>query len=128
VAKKKILIVDDDRDLLLALGVRLRKSGYAVVSAMDGVSAIATARQEAPDLVLLDLGLPAGDGFVVLERIRSLIPLAATPVIVLSARDAASNKDRALKLGAAKFLQKPPDNEELLDAIWKCLGDEGVQT
>lgn len=122
-AKKKILIVDDDRELLLALGVRLRGSGYDVVSAVDGVSAIATARKESPDLVLLDLGLPAGDGFVVLERMRSLIPLAATPIIVLSARDAQSNKERVQKLGAVAFFQKPPDNEELLSAIRQNLGE-----
>lgn len=122
-AKQKILIVDDDRDLILALAVRLRGKGYDVVSASDGVSALATARKETPDLVLLDLGLPAGDGFVVLERMRSLIPLAATPIIVLSARDAASNKERVLKLGAVAFFQKPPDNDELLSAIRRNLGD-----
>lgn len=122
-AKKKILIIDDDQQLVLALGVRLRGTGYDVAFAVDGISAIATARNEAPDLVLLDLGLPAGDGFWVLERMKSLISLAATPIIVLSARDAATNKERAQKLGAVAFFQKPPDNAELLSAIRQTLGE-----
>jgi CheY-like chemotaxis protein len=67
---KKILIVDDDEHLLLGLAAKLKAKGYAVVSAMDGVAAVAVARQESPDLILLDLGLPAGDGFLVLERLR----------------------------------------------------------
>ena len=63
---KKILIIDDDQPLLLGLSARLKANGYGVVSAMDGISAIAVARKEAPDLIILDLGLPAGDGFLVL--------------------------------------------------------------
>ena len=61
---KKILIVDDDEHLLLGLATRLKANGYAVVSAMDGIAAVAVARNEVPDLILLDLGLPAGDGFL----------------------------------------------------------------
>jgi DNA-binding response OmpR family regulator len=120
---KKILIIDDNEHLLLGLSARLRASGYAVVSAMDGVSAIAVARKEAPDLVILDLGLPAGDGFVVLELMRSLPDLVATPVIVLSARDPTSNKKRALDAGALAYFQKPTDNHEFLAAIRQALGE-----
>ena len=90
---------------------------------MDGVSAIAVARNEAPDLVILDLGLPAGDGFAVLERMRSLPDLVATPVIVLSARDPISTKKRALDAGALAFFQKPADNHEFLTAIRQALGE-----
>src|ERR1700727_1091015 len=97
---KKILIVDDDEYLLLGLAAKLKANGYAVVTAMDGVAAIASARRETPDLIILDLGLPAGDGFLVLERLRALPGLTATPVIVLSARDPANNERRALQAGA----------------------------
>jgi DNA-binding response OmpR family regulator len=93
---KKIMIIDDDQHLLMGLGARLKASGYGVVSSMDAVSAIAVARKEMPDLVILDLGLPAGDGFVVLDRMKDLPDLMAIPVIVLSARDPAHNKKRAL--------------------------------
>jgi DNA-binding response OmpR family regulator len=121
---KKILIVDDDQDLVMGLVARLKATGYAVVSAADGVTAVAVARKERPDLILLDLGLPAGDGFMVLERLRTMVDLMATPVIVLSARDAAGNKQRALKAGALAFFQKPPDNRELLAEIRGVLGGE----
>ena len=120
---KKILIIDDDQQLLLGLTARLKANGYLVVSAGDSVAAIAVARRDAPDLVILDLGLPAGDGFLVLERMRGLADLAGTPVIVLSARDPAHNKQRALEAGAVAFFQKPPDNHEFLTAIRQALGE-----
>ena len=120
---KKILIVDDDQHLLLGLTPRLKANGYRVLSAADAISAITVARKEAPDLVILDLGLPAGDGFVVLERMRSLADLVDIPVIVLSARDPAVNKQRALDAGALAFFQKPPDNHEFLTAIRQALGE-----
>lgn len=119
----KILIIDDDRHLLLGLTARLKANGYIVVCATDAVSAIAVARKEVPDLVILDLGLPAGDGLLVLERLRGLTDLVATPVIVLSARDPADNKKRALDAGAVAFFQKPPDNHEFLTAIRQALGE-----
>jgi DNA-binding response OmpR family regulator len=121
---KKILIVDDDEYLLLGLAAKLKANGYAVVTAMDGVAAIASARRESPDLIILDLGLPAGDGFLVLDRLRAMTDLLATPVIVLSAWDPINNKHRSLKAGAVAFFQKPPDNSEFLSAIRHALGEE----
>lgn len=125
---KKILIIDDDQHLLLGLTARLKASGYSVVSAMDAISAVAVARKEAPDLVILDLGLPAGDGFLVLERMRGLADMSTTPVIVLSAWDPADNKKRALDAGAVAFFQKPPDNHEFLTAIRHALGESIAQS
>jgi DNA-binding response OmpR family regulator len=121
--EKKILIIDDDENLLLGLTPRLKTNGYTVVWASDAVTAISVARKEAPDLIILDLGLPAGDGFLVLDRMRSLSDLVAIPVIVLSARDPADNKRRALDAGAAAYFQKPPDNHEFLMAIRRALGE-----
>ncbi len=116
-AKRKILVVDDDTDLVRALRLRLRANNYETATAGDGYSAIATAQKEHPDLIVLDLGLPAGDGFVVLERLQQSDALSSVPVIVLSARDPQDNEARALKAGAAAFFQKPADNEELLNVI-----------
>ena len=121
---KKILIIDDDEHLVLGLAAKLKAQGYAVVSAMDGVAAIAVARVEAPDLILLDLGLPAGDGFLTLERLKAMTNFSATPVIVLSARNPAANKERAMKGGAIAYFQKPPENREFLAAIRQTLGEE----
>ena len=126
-SEKKILIVDDDEHLLLGLTARLKANGYSVVSALDGTSAIAVARKEVPDLVILDLGLPAGNGFLVLERMRGLADLVGTPVIVLSAWDPANNRRRALDAGAVAFFQKPPDNHEFLAAIRHALGESIAQ-
>ena len=121
---KKILIVDDDPHLLLGLTARLKASGYRVMCATDGLSAITVARKEVPDLVILDLGLPAGDGFLVLERMRGLADLVAIPVIVLSARDPTDNKKRALAGGEVAYFQKPPDSYEFLIEIQQALGEK----
>jgi DNA-binding response OmpR family regulator len=120
--QKKILIVDDDPEMRLALHIRLKANNYDVAVAVDGVSGIAETRKHMPDLILLDLGLPAGDGFTVLERLAINDSLAHIPVIVVSGRDRAANKDRAIKAGAKVFLQKPVKNAELLYAIEQTLG------
>ena len=116
-SKPKILIVDDDPDLRRALRLRLRANNYDTVHAQDGYTAVAVAQKEHPDLIVLDLGLPAGDGFVVLDRLQNIDALSSVPVIVLSARDPQSNEERALKAGAAAFFQKPADNDELMNVI-----------
>jgi len=121
-SKPKILVVDDDPDLLRALRLRLRANNYDVATASDGYAAIATAQKERPSLIILDLGLPVGDGFVVLDRLQSSDALSGIPVIVLSARDPQMNEERALKAGAAAFFQKPADNDELLNVIRVSLG------
>jgi two-component system KDP operon response regulator KdpE len=121
---KKILIVDDDQDVRRGLGIRLKASGYSVVFAEDAISATSMARKEAPDLIILDIGLPGGDGFIVMERLLSITP-TSVPVIVLTARDPSTNKERALKAGAKAFFQKPADNDEFLAAIRKALGESG---
>jgi DNA-binding response OmpR family regulator len=120
---KNILVIDDDKQLLLGLSPRLKANGYLVTSATDAVCAIAVARKEVPDLIILDLGLPGGDGFLVLERLNGLADLAAIPVIVLSARDPEGSKQRAIEAGAVAFFQKPPDNHEFLTAIRQALGE-----
>jgi DNA-binding response OmpR family regulator len=115
--KQKILVVDDDSNLVQALRLRLIANDYDIAVAGDGYAAIATAQKEQPDLVILDLGLPAGDGFLVLDRLRQRPNLEMVPVIILSARDAETNEDRALMAGAAAYFQKPADNDELLQMI-----------
>jgi two-component system KDP operon response regulator KdpE len=119
--RPKILVVDDDPDLVRAMRLRLRANNYEVVTAGDGYAAIASAQEERPALIILDLGLPAGDGFVVLELLQNTDALAGIPVIVLSARDPQINEERALKAGAVAFFQKPADNDELVNAIHASL-------
>lgn len=121
----KILIVDDDPELRQALKLRLRANHYDTVHAVDGYSAIAQAIKEHPDLIILDLGLPAGDGFVVLDRLQDDDKLSSIPVVVLTARDPQGNEKRAMKAGAAAYFQKPADNAELLDVIRATLPHRG---
>ena len=121
---KTILIVDDDPELRLGLNIRLKANGYNIVFAVDGVSSISATRKHAPDIILLDLGLPAGDGFTVLERLAASDTMSGIPVIVLSARDRHTSRDRALKAGARAFLQKPVDPSDLLSTIRRALGEE----
>jgi DNA-binding response OmpR family regulator len=115
--RTKILIVDDDPDLRRALKIRLRANHYDTVQASDGYSAIAMAQKEQPGLIILDLGLPAGDGFGVLKRLQDSDTLSSIPVIVLTARDPQFNEQKTLQAGALAFFQKPADNRELLDVI-----------
>jgi DNA-binding response OmpR family regulator len=121
-SNKKILIVEDDADVRLGYQVLLRVHHYDTFFAADGLAALSEARKVQPDLILLDLGLPAGDGFVVLERLKMNLQLAMTPVIVVSGRDHHTSEPRALKAGARAFLQKPWDNKELLALMEELLG------
>jgi two-component system KDP operon response regulator KdpE len=126
--RPKILVVDDDPDLVRALRLRLKANNYEVTTATDGYTAIAAAQKDRPALIILDLGLPVGDGFVVLERLQNSDTLSGVPVIVLSARDPHSNEERALKAGAAAFFQKPADNDELMNVIRVSLSPAHTQT
>ena len=116
---KKILLVDDDKDLLRGMTITLRASGYEVVNARDAISAVSSARTAQPDLVVLDIGLPGGDGFVVMERLSNLPTYI--PVIVVSARESGPNRDRALKAGARAFFQKPIDRTAFMASVREAL-------
>jgi DNA-binding response OmpR family regulator len=120
---KKILIVDDDPDVLQGMHVRLKANHYDICLAGDTFSGVAEARRSTPDLILLDLGLPAGGGFLVMERLRMIPALAVIPIIVVSARDGLGNQKRALDAGAKAFLQKPVDDAELLAVVRQALGE-----
>jgi two-component system cell cycle response regulator len=123
---KKILIVEDDPDLLRGLEVRLKASGYTVSIATEGLSAISVAQKETPDLILLDIGLPSGDGFSVMERLKNITHLALVPVVIITGRDPQGNQQRAMDAGAKAFLQKPIDNDVLLRTIRGVLRESGV--
>lgn len=120
-SKKKILIVDDNEDVSRALRVFFRAHDYLTVAAGDAVTAISQAKSEKPDLIMLDLGLPAGDGYLVMERLGNIDDLASIPVIVFTARDQESHRERALEAGAKAFFQKPVDHAELLSSVRRIL-------
>jgi len=117
---KKILIVEDDQNIARALAIRLKNSGYEVSVAPDALTGVEIALRKPPDLVLLDISLPAGNGFTVAERIQSLIP-TATPLIFLTASKQPGLREKAKELGASAFFHKPYDADDLLGAIQLAL-------
>jgi DNA-binding response OmpR family regulator len=117
-----ILIIEDDAAVRDALQALLKKVGYDVVLASDGMSAIRTAQQRPPQLILVDLGLPGGDGFSVIERIRRVARLRLVPIVVLTGKASEENRARAKTAGATAFLAKPPNGEELLRVIAEATG------
>jgi two-component system KDP operon response regulator KdpE len=126
---KKILLVDDDKDLLQGMNVSLRASGYEVINAQDAITAVSMARQAEPDLIVLDIGLPGGDGFQVMERLDGLISaslISAIPIIVLSAREPEPNRERAFTRGAQAFFQKPVDRNEFMAAVRTALHEPSL--
>jgi DNA-binding response OmpR family regulator len=122
-SNKKILIVDDNPYVRRGMCVRLTAQHYDTFFASDAIAAIAEARKHQPDLIILDLGLPAGDGFVVMEWLKAIPALSLIPIIVISARDISENGPRVLKAGAKAYLQKPVDNCEFLAVIRRALGE-----
>ena len=119
---KTILIIEDDKKIAMALAVRLRAAGYEAAMAHDALTGLNTTIKIKPNLVLLDISMPAGNGFVVAERIQSLVP-TLTPIIFLTASRQPGLRERAQALGAAGFFEKPFDAEELLAAIGHALGE-----
>ncbi len=119
--RRRLLVVEDDADVRTGLVARLRSRDYDVMSAQDGVSALMAVKRHDPELVVLDLGLPAGDGFAVLERMRRLDKHSGTPIVVLSGRDAAANRAKALEAGASLYIEKPATGSEVLAAIEELL-------
>ena len=113
---KRILIVEDDQKVARALAVRMNAAGFETTVANDALSGVRSAVTDQPDAVVLDISLPAGDGFAVAERIQANIP-APTPIIFLTASKRADFRQRAHDLGAVGFFEKPYEAEALLAAL-----------
>jgi two-component system alkaline phosphatase synthesis response regulator PhoP len=120
-SKKKILIVDDERDIVKALMIRLESNGYEVVTAFDWAQGIAMANKEMPDLILLDIRMPSGNGFSVVELLKKSDRTNRIPIIFLTGSPERNAEERAIELGARFYIKKPYDPEELLDAVKRAL-------
>lgn len=120
---RKVLIIEDNADTRLILSAQLRAQQYESVFAADGIQAIMMARQAKPDAILLDLGMPGGNGLVVLQRLKSNLALATVPVIIVSAEDPKVAQAKCLAAGAVAYLHKPVAQETLLAALAAALGD-----
>lgn len=123
----KILIVDDDPDIVMMLEDRLQASGYETVMASEGQQALDQIVHESPQLVLLDLSLPRLSGLEVLRRLSQMKPAENLPVIVMTAHGSIEAAVEAMKEGAYDFLTKPLDKDHLLIVIRKALERDSLQ-
>ena len=119
----KILIVDDEQDVIKALYMRLKSVGYEVISATDGLMATQLALKEQPDLILLDIGMPVGDGHTVAQRLRDNVKTTQIPIIFLTARANQEDMKKATDVGAAGYLLKPFKSERLLALVERVLSE-----
>ena len=120
-AGRVVLLVDDDRDLLFSLSSALRHHGLEVATAADAIAAMSTAVRVRPDVAVLDIGLPGGDGLTVMQRIHAMPQLAGVPVVLLSGRDPQAYRTAGLAAGATAFLTKPISVDDLLEALNRAL-------
>src|SRR5215510_2436925 len=114
VMMKKILIVEDEQDLIKLLKYNLEKEGFKVVSTSDGTLALAEIRRDAPDLILLDLMLPGMDGLEVCRQLRRNDKYVSIPVLMLTARGEEADRVVGLEIGADDYVTKPFSMRELI--------------
>jgi DNA-binding response OmpR family regulator len=114
---QRILVVDDDRSIVKVLAGYLEQSGYQVITAYDGEAALHVLRRERPDLILLDLMMPNRDGWEVTQIVRADKSLAATPIIMITARMDDTDKIVGLELGADDYIPKPFNPREVVARV-----------
>lgn len=131
---KKILVVDDNTVVVQSITLKLKGAGYQVIAALDGTEAVTLARKESPDLILLDISLPADvgtvswDGFKLMEWFQRLDSARRIPVIVITGSEDPRTKERATAAGAVAFFQKPVEHDYLLKVVRATLGDATQRT
>ena len=114
---KRILIVEDNPSVLRATGFILEKEGYEVLTAVDGLDGLKKAREENPDLIILDVMLPGIDGFEICHSLRAEAQTAQLPILMFSAKGQETDKATGLKVGADEYLVKPVDREVLISKV-----------
>ena len=118
---KRILLVDDDREIIESMRVALEASGYTILVARDGNQGLALAEREDPDLVILDMMMPKRSGFLVLEKLRRTrsVPMR---IIMVTANEGSRHKAYAEMLGVDDYIRKPFAMDRLLDSVQRLLG------
>jgi len=119
---KKIMVIEDELDLLKIITFRIKKSGYEIITATDGNTGIALIEEHRPDLILLDLRIPGIDGWEVCRRIKGHKQLCYIPVILLSASVCEINDETVKQIGAQDYLRKPFEPQSLIEKIKKLIG------
>jgi DNA-binding response OmpR family regulator len=124
--KKKVLIIDDEPDFVRVVQLRLEAAGYEVSVAFDGMQGVSSAHKEKPDLIILDIMMPAMHGHRVCEALKKSSKTWTIPIIYLTAKGGKEDEELAYKLGAEHFLTKPYDPQVLLETIKNAL-EPGAQ-
>ncbi|NQT21872.1 MAG: response regulator [Candidatus Omnitrophica bacterium] len=119
---KKILIVDDEPDILRTVSYRLEKMGYDIITATNGEEGLESARKNKPDMIFLDINMPVMDGFEVCKKIKSDQDLKGIPVVFLTVSQAQAVAERADGFNADDHVIKPFEPEELIGKIKKFIG------
>ena len=125
--RPRILIVDDDRDIVRALCIRLNAAGFDVDTAHDGLAGVAAAKSGKPDAIILDIRMPGMDGLTALSRLREQKSTRHIPTIILTANVVETVRSKALGLGAYCFLKKPCDPGDLLKTVRGAIGQTDRQ-
>lgn len=127
--RRRILVIDDDLDIVRLVSSTLEGAGYAVTTAPDGEQGLARVFTERPDLILLDLHLPGLQGFDVLEQLKHDANTQAVPVVILTTSGQAADRDRAFRLGAADYIVKSARLTTLTSHVHRALtGRQGDPT
>ena len=122
----RILIVEDNEDNRDALSRRLRRRGFEVLMAVDGRAGVEAARDDAPDLILMDMNMPELDGWEATRQIKALPERATTPIIALTAHAMSGDRERALAAGCTDYHAKPVEFEKLMAQIESLLSSLAV--
>lgn len=119
-AKRRILIVDDDAEIVEAVQFALQTKGYEVLVARDGTEGLIAAERDNPDLVILDMMMPKRSGFLVLEKLRVTRPVPVR-VIMITANEGKLHKDYAVELGVDDYIRKPFPMDKLVESVQRLL-------
>ena len=120
---KKILIADDEQNIVISLEFLMKREGFEVLIANDGEEAVRRIRSDRPDLVLLDVMMPKKSGFEVCQEIKADPALAAVRILMLTAKGRDTEVAKGLALGADAYMTKPFSTKELVEKVRSMLGD-----
>ncbi|MCO7245111.1 response regulator [Halomonas sp. Mc5H-6] len=113
----RVLVVDDEPNILISLEFLMQQGGFEVLTAEDGEQALAHVQQSKPDLILLDISLPGISGFDVLEQLRQAPDTAALPIIMLTAHGREVEREKGMALGADDYITKPFSTQALVEKV-----------
>lgn len=126
--KKKILVVDDEPQIVRLLALRLKANNFDVISAYDGYQCVEVAKLELPDLILLDIKMPLGGGVKAFENLKNIATTNTIPVIFITAYPSIEVKKQVMEMGAEDFISKPFNSEVLIEKINTILDSKALKS